>query len=109
VTTPARPRVHITGPVPTEIRDELASSFELLDEPAGADGILSLLTTRVDGTLLDDAASIGDLVTANETLVTIHYNSDVKLADATALIENSFVFSDQPVPPKKLVRRLVGA
>jgi len=52
---------------------------------------------------------IGDPVAANETLVTIHYNSDAKLADATALIENSFVFSDQPAPPKKLVRRLVGA
>jgi pyrimidine-nucleoside phosphorylase len=52
---------------------------------------------------------IGDRVTAGETLVTIHYNSDAKLGDATHLIENSFVFSDQPTPPKKLVRRLVGA
>ena len=52
---------------------------------------------------------IGDHVTANETLVTIHYNSDARLADASSLIENSFVFTDQPAPPKKLVRRLVGA
>jgi pyrimidine-nucleoside phosphorylase len=52
---------------------------------------------------------IGDPVAANETLITIHYNSDAKLADATALIENGFVFSDQPAPPKKLVRQLVGA
>jgi pyrimidine-nucleoside phosphorylase len=52
---------------------------------------------------------IGDRITANETLATIHYNSDVKLADASALIENSFVLTDQPAPPKKLVRRLVGA
>ncbi len=52
---------------------------------------------------------IGDRVAANETLVTIHYNSDAKLADATALVENSFVFTDQPAPRKKLVRRLVGA
>jgi pyrimidine-nucleoside phosphorylase len=52
---------------------------------------------------------IGDPVAANETLVTIHYNSDGKLADATARIENGFVFSDQPALPKKLVRRLVGA
>jgi pyrimidine-nucleoside phosphorylase len=52
---------------------------------------------------------IGDRITANDTLVTIRYNSDVKLGDATALIENSFIFSDQPAPPKKLVRRLVGA
>ena len=52
---------------------------------------------------------IGDRIIANETLVTIHYNSDAKLAQATALIEDSFIFSDQPAPPKKLVRRLVGA
>jgi pyrimidine-nucleoside phosphorylase len=52
---------------------------------------------------------IGDRVATNESLVTIHYHSDAKLADAIALIENSFVFSDQPAPPKKLVRRLVGA
>ena len=52
---------------------------------------------------------IGDRVAANESTVTIHYNSDAKLADAIALIENSFVFSDKPAAPKKLVRRLVGA
>jgi pyrimidine-nucleoside phosphorylase len=52
---------------------------------------------------------IDDRIAANETLATIHYNSDAKLADATALIENSFVLTDQPAPPKKLVRRLVGA
>ena len=52
---------------------------------------------------------IGDRVATNESLVTIHYNSDAKLAEATALIENSFIFSDRPAPPKKLVRRLVGA
>ena len=52
---------------------------------------------------------IGDRVATNESLVTIHYNSDAKLAEATALIENSFVVTGQPAPPKKLVRRLVGA
>jgi len=52
---------------------------------------------------------VGDPVAANETLVTIRYNSDGKIADATALIESGFVFSDQPAPAKKLVRRLVGA
>ena len=52
---------------------------------------------------------IGDRITAGETLVTVHYNPDAKLADAIGLIENSFVFTDQPTPAKKLVRRLVGA
>jgi pyrimidine-nucleoside phosphorylase len=52
---------------------------------------------------------IGERIVAGETLLTIHYNSDAKLTDATTLIEKSFVITDQPAPPKKLVRRLVGA
>jgi len=52
---------------------------------------------------------IGDRVTAGETLVTIFYNSEAKLAEATNRIENSFTLSEQPVPAKRLVRRLVGA
>jgi pyrimidine-nucleoside phosphorylase len=52
---------------------------------------------------------IGDRIAPGETLVTVHYNSDAKLAEAAEHIESSFVFSEQPVPPKKLVRRLIGA
>jgi pyrimidine-nucleoside phosphorylase len=52
---------------------------------------------------------IGDRVTAGETLVTIYYNADAKLAEAGQRIEKSFVIGEQQVPPKKLVRRLVGA
>jgi pyrimidine-nucleoside phosphorylase len=51
---------------------------------------------------------IGDQVAPGETLVTIHYNSDAKLAEASARIQNAFSCSAQPVAPKKLVRRLVG-
>jgi len=52
---------------------------------------------------------IGDRVNAGDTLVTIHYNSGAKLAEAHQRIAQSFIFSDQPVPAKKLVRRLIGA
>jgi glyoxylate reductase len=41
--------------VPPEIEAALAADFELLDGPAGADGILALLTTAVDAALLDRA------------------------------------------------------
>ena len=51
---------------------------------------------------------IGDRIAAGETLVTIFYNSGAKLPEAAARIENSFIFSEQPVPAKKLVRHLVG-
>jgi pyrimidine-nucleoside phosphorylase len=52
---------------------------------------------------------IGDRVAAGESLVTIHYNSETKLAEAAERIQKSFVFGEQQPSPKKLVRRLVGA
>jgi glyoxylate reductase len=52
---PSRPSVHVTGLLPQRIQSELRESFELVDEPAGADGILALLTTAVDGEYLDAA------------------------------------------------------
>jgi pyrimidine-nucleoside phosphorylase len=52
---------------------------------------------------------IGDRIASGETLVTIHYNSDAKLSEATERIQKSFVFGEHPPAPKHLVRRLVGA
>ena len=50
-----RPRVHVTAPVPDEVTAALSELFDLVDDPAGADGVLSVLTTRVDGAFLDPA------------------------------------------------------
>src|SRR5262249_32757349 len=52
---------------------------------------------------------IGDRLTAGQPLVTIHYNSAAKLAEAKQRIAESFQISEQQPPDKKLVRRLVGA
>jgi len=52
---------------------------------------------------------IGDRVWAGETLVTILYNSDTKLAEAKQRIQESFSITAQRPEPKKLIRRLVGA
>jgi pyrimidine-nucleoside phosphorylase len=52
---------------------------------------------------------IGDRVAAGETLVTIYYTSDAKLAEAKQRIAESLQISEQQSPAKKLVRRLVGA
>ena len=52
---------------------------------------------------------IGDRVAEGETLVTVYYNNEDKLAEAQQRITQAFVFSDQPVPPRKLVRRMVGS
>jgi glyoxylate reductase len=51
----ARPRVHVTAPVPAEVAAALARDFELVAGPEGADGIVSMLTTSVDSAYLDQA------------------------------------------------------
>jgi pyrimidine-nucleoside phosphorylase len=53
---------------------------------------------------------IGDHVEKGEKLVTIHYNSDAKLAEAKTLIAGSYVI-EQSAPSKKrpLIRRIIGA
>jgi glyoxylate reductase len=49
------PAVHVTGELPARVHEALAESFALVDGVEGADGILSVLTTPVDGELLDRA------------------------------------------------------
>jgi pyrimidine-nucleoside phosphorylase len=61
------------------------------------------------GVGLEFHKQIGDRVAAGETLVTIHYNSDTKLADAQRLIQESFSIATRQSTPKKLIRRFVGA
>jgi pyrimidine-nucleoside phosphorylase len=52
---------------------------------------------------------IGDRVAPGETLVTIYYNSDTKLAEAQQRISESFSIIAQLPEAKNLIRRLVGA
>ncbi|HET7151635.1 MAG TPA: thymidine phosphorylase [Candidatus Acidoferrum sp.] len=53
---------------------------------------------------------IGDRVEKNEKLVTIHYNSDAKLAEAKALIAGSYVIgAHPPLGKRSLIRRIIGA
>ena len=51
---------------------------------------------------------IGDHVQVGEKLVTIDYNSEVKLAEAKQLILESFEFTGQPVAAPPLIRRVIG-
>jgi len=51
----SRPRVHVAEAVLDEVRAALDDSFELVDLPVGADGILAMLTVRVDEAYLDAA------------------------------------------------------
>jgi pyrimidine-nucleoside phosphorylase len=53
---------------------------------------------------------IGDRVEKNEKLVTIHYNSDAKLAEAKSLIASSYTVGERgPQEKRPLVRRIIGA
>jgi len=53
---------------------------------------------------------VGDRVEKGEPLVTIHYNSDAKLAEAKTLIAGSYVFGESaPQEKRPLVRRVLGA
>jgi lactate dehydrogenase-like 2-hydroxyacid dehydrogenase len=51
----AWPRVHEAAGVPAEIERELAESFELVDGPSGADGVVVTPAVRVDAAFLDAA------------------------------------------------------
>jgi pyrimidine-nucleoside phosphorylase len=53
---------------------------------------------------------IGDRVEKGETLATIHYNGDARLAEAKALIaENYFIAPEAPRQKRPLIRRVLGA
>jgi pyrimidine-nucleoside phosphorylase len=53
---------------------------------------------------------IGDRVERNEKLVTIHYNSGAKLAEAKAMIAGSYVIGERaPSEKRPLIRRIIGA
>jgi len=53
---------------------------------------------------------IGERVENGERLVTVHYNSDAKLAEAKALIASSYTIGESaPAEKRPLVRRIIGA
>ena len=51
---------------------------------------------------------IGDPVKAGEKLVTIHYNSEARLAEAQKMMEDSFVFGEHEPPMPPMVRQVIG-
>ncbi len=46
---------------------------------------------------------LGDKVSTNEPLATLHYRSDTKLAQASALLQKACTIADSPVPAKPLI------
>jgi len=83
-----RPRVHVTSTVLDEVTRALAESFELVDAPEGADGVLSLLTTRVDAAFLDR--------TGPQLRVVANYAVGVNNVDLAAAAERGVVVANTP-------------
>ncbi len=48
----SRPRVHVTGAVPAAVEAAIAESFALVREASEADGVLALITSRIDDAYL---------------------------------------------------------
>jgi glyoxylate reductase len=84
----ARPRIHVTAPVPTEVEEALARDFDTSPSPVGAVGIVSMLTTRVDGAYLDRAGP--------QLRVVANYAVGVNNVDLAAAAERNVVVANTP-------------
>lgn len=74
--------------MPAEVADALRNDFETSDAPEGVDGIVSMLTTRVDGAYLDRAGP--------QLRVVANYAVGVNNVDLTAAVERNVVVANTP-------------
>jgi pyrimidine-nucleoside phosphorylase len=58
---------------------------------------------------LEIEKKVGDAVRAGETLCTVHYNAETRLAEALALLEKSFDIGSAAPRQLPLVREIIGA
>ena len=80
--------MHVTSAVPVEVERALVDAFELSDTPEGADGIVSMLTTRVDGPYLDRAGP--------QLRVVANYAVGVNNVDLAAAAARDVVVANTP-------------
>ena len=80
--------MHVTAAVPVEVERALVDAFELSDTPEGADGIVSMLTTRVDGPFLDRAGP--------QLRVVANYAVGVNNVDLAAAAARDVVVANTP-------------
>jgi len=80
--------VHVTSAVPVEVERALVDAFELSDTPEGADGIVSMLTTRVDAPFLDRAGP--------QLRVVANYAVGVNNVDLAAAAARDVVVANTP-------------
>jgi lactate dehydrogenase-like 2-hydroxyacid dehydrogenase len=80
--------VHVTGAVPKRVLEELEHDFELVSEPAGADGILALIDTAVDEAYLDGAGA--------QLQIVANYGVGVNNIDLSAAQQRGVVVANTP-------------
>jgi lactate dehydrogenase-like 2-hydroxyacid dehydrogenase len=81
-------RVHVTGPVPARVMTALEQDFDLVSDPAGAEGVLSLITTVVDDAYLERAGL--------QLEVVANYGVGVNNIDLEAARRRSIVVANTP-------------
>ena len=81
-------RVHVTGDVPRRIAEALEEDFELVSDPAGAEGILSLINTVVDDAYLERAGP--------QLEVVANYGVGVNNVDLEAARSRDIVVANTP-------------
>jgi lactate dehydrogenase-like 2-hydroxyacid dehydrogenase len=80
--------VHVTGPVPAAVGEALGERFDLADGPEGTDGILALITTRIDDAYLVRAGS--------QLRVVANYGVGVDNVDLAAAKARGIVVANTP-------------
>ena len=83
-----RPRVHEAAGVPAEIARELAASFELVDSPNRAAGVVTTPATPVDAAFLDAAGP--------QLRIVANYAVGLDNIDFAAIRERGIVVSNTP-------------
>jgi lactate dehydrogenase-like 2-hydroxyacid dehydrogenase len=84
----ARRRVHVTGAVPRPVAEALERDFELVADPAAAEGILALITTTVDDAYLERAGQQLEIVA--------NYGVGVNNVDLDAARRRGIVIANTP-------------
>jgi glyoxylate reductase len=84
----ARPRVHVTGDVPAAIDAAIAESFEPVSAPSDADGILALISSRIDDEYLERAGP--------QLRIVANYGVGVDNIDLAAAARRGIVVTNTP-------------
>ncbi len=84
----SRPRVHVTGAVPAAVEAAIAESFAIVRDASQADGVLALITTRIDDGFLAAAGA--------ELRIVANYGVGVDNIDLAAAAKHRIVVTNTP-------------